>query len=69
MARNGTDFGIRVSGLGERWFTAPAGTPLGLDSGFGAEHANPDIGAGLVKPPRACFDAALHALAAEPRDG
>src|SRR6266851_5971044 len=23
MARNGTDFGIRVSGLGDRWFTAP----------------------------------------------
>jgi len=69
MARNGTDFGIRASGLGERWFTAPAGTPLRLDSGFGAEHANRDIGAGLVKPPRACFDAALHALAAEPRDG
>jgi hypothetical protein len=22
MARNGTDFGIRISGLGERWFTA-----------------------------------------------
>ncbi len=45
MARNGTDFGIRVSGLGERWFTAAAGTPVGLYfSGFGAEHANPDIG-------------------------
>ena len=25
MARNGTDFGIRVSGLGDRWFTGPAG--------------------------------------------
>ncbi len=45
MARNGTDFGIRVSGLGERWFTAPAGTPVGLYfSGFGADDANPDIG-------------------------
>ena len=30
MARNGTDFGIRVSGLGDRWFTAPAQTPDGL---------------------------------------
>ena len=30
MARNGTDFGIRVSGLGDRWFTGPAGTPVGL---------------------------------------
>ncbi len=45
MARNGTDFGIRVSGLGDRWFTAPAETPDGLYfSGFSAEDANPDIG-------------------------
>ena len=45
MARNGTDFGIRVNGLGERWFTAPAATPVGLYfSGFGPADANPDIG-------------------------
>ncbi len=45
MARNGTDFGIRVSGLGDRWFTAPAPTPDGLYfSGFSATDANPDIG-------------------------
>jgi hypothetical protein len=45
MARNGTEFGIRVSGLGDRWFTGPAGTPQGLFfPGFGPEHANPDIG-------------------------
>jgi hypothetical protein len=45
MARNGTDFGIRVSGLGDRWFTAPAETPVGLYfAGFGAGDANPDIG-------------------------
>jgi hypothetical protein len=45
MARNGTDFGIRVSGLGERWFTAPAAVPEGLYfPGFGAADANPDIG-------------------------
>jgi hypothetical protein len=45
MARNGTDFGIRVSGLGERWFTAPCATPEGLYfAGFTAEDANPDIG-------------------------
>ena len=45
MARNGTDFGIRVSGLGERWFTAPAQTPEGLYfSGFDGDDANPDIG-------------------------
>ncbi len=45
MARNGTDFGIRVSGLGEAWFTAPAGIPAGLYfPGFTAEDANADIG-------------------------
>ncbi len=45
MARNGTDFGIRVSGLAEQWFTAPAATPDGLYfSGFSAADANPDIG-------------------------
>ena len=45
MARNGTDFGIRVSGLGGRWFTAPCETPRGLwFPGFTAADANPDIG-------------------------
>ncbi|MBW8877309.1 MAG: DUF1116 domain-containing protein [Acidobacteria bacterium] len=45
MARNGTDFGIRVSGLGDRWFTAPAQVPDGLYfPGFTAADANPDIG-------------------------
>jgi hypothetical protein len=45
MARNGTDFGIRVSGLGDRWFTGPAQVPDGLYfPGFSAEDANPDIG-------------------------
>jgi hypothetical protein len=45
MARNGTDFGIRVSGLEEAWFTAPAGIPQGLYfPGFTSEDANPDIG-------------------------
>lgn len=45
MARNGTDFGIRVSGLGDRWFTAPVATPQGLYfPGFKAEDASGDIG-------------------------
>ena len=45
MARNGTDFGIRVSGLGGRWFTAPAAVPDGLYfPGFSSADANPDIG-------------------------
>jgi Protein of unknown function (DUF1116) len=45
MARNGTDFGIRVSGLGDQWFTAPAQVPDGLYfPGFTSDDANPDIG-------------------------
>jgi hypothetical protein len=45
MARNGTEFGIRVSGLGDRWFTGPSGTPVGLYfPGFSGEDANPDMG-------------------------
>lgn len=45
MARNGTDLGIRVSGLGDRWFTGPAGVPDGLYfPGFTATDANRDIG-------------------------
>lgn len=45
MARNGTDFGIRVSGLGDQWFTAPAQVPVGLFfPSFTAADANPDIG-------------------------
>lgn len=45
MARNGTDFGIQVSGTGDRWFTGPAEVPDGLYLGsFGSADANPDIG-------------------------
>ena len=45
MARNGTDFGVRVSGLGECWFTAPAEVPDGLYfPGFSSADANADIG-------------------------
>ncbi|WP_283133692.1 DUF1116 domain-containing protein [Rhizohabitans arisaemae] len=45
MSRNGTDFGIQVSGTGDRWFTGPAGVPDGLYLGaFGPDDANPDIG-------------------------
>ena len=45
MARNGADFGIRVSGLGDRWYTGPAQMVRGLYfSGFSEADANPDIG-------------------------
>ncbi len=45
MARNGTEFGVRLSGTGDRWFTGPSGMIDGLYlPGYGAEDANPDIG-------------------------
>jgi hypothetical protein len=45
MARNGTEFGVRLAGTGSRWFTGPAGRVDGLFlPGFGPDDANADIG-------------------------
>ena len=45
MARNGTTFGIKVSGLGDDWFTGEANMIKGLYfPGYSHEDANPDIG-------------------------
>lgn len=45
MTRNGYEFGIRVSGMGDQWFTAPVNMPQGLFfTGYSQEDANPDIG-------------------------
>ena len=45
MCRNGTDFGIRVSGTGDQWFTAPVEMPQGLYfPGYSQADANPDMG-------------------------
>lgn len=45
IARNGVDIGIRVSSLGEAWFTAPASEVAGLYfSGYSSADANKDIG-------------------------
>ncbi len=45
MSRNGVEFGLRVSGLGRTWFTAPAPVPDGLYfPGYSAADANPDMG-------------------------
>jgi hypothetical protein len=45
MARNGTDFGILVGSMPDRWFTAPAEMVNGLYfPGFTVEDGNPDIG-------------------------
>jgi hypothetical protein len=45
MCRNGTEFGIRVSGTDNSWFTAPVEMPVGLYfPGYTANDANPDMG-------------------------
>ena len=45
MCRNGTDFGVRISGTGDQWFTAPVEMPTGLYfPGYSEQDANPDMG-------------------------
>jgi hypothetical protein len=45
MARNGVEFGIRLSGMGDAWFTAPAPVVDGLFfPGYGTADAAPDLG-------------------------
>lgn len=45
MARNGVEFGLRVSGCPQGWLTAPVAVPDGLYfPGYGPEDANPDLG-------------------------
>ncbi len=45
MARNGTDFGIQLSGTGNQWFTGISPVPDALFfKGFTKDDANPDIG-------------------------
>ena len=45
MCRNGYEFGIRIAGMGDEWFTGPVNTPQGLSfTGYDAEDACPDMG-------------------------
>lgn len=45
MCRNGVNFGIRIAGMGDEWFTGPVNTPQGLYfTGYDGEDACPDIG-------------------------
>lgn len=45
LTRNGENFGVRIAGMGDEWFTAPVNTPNGLYfTGYSEEDANPDIG-------------------------
>jgi hypothetical protein len=45
MSRNGENFGIRIAGMGDKWFTAPVNTPKGLYfAGYDGNMASPDMG-------------------------
>ena len=45
MSRNGTNFGVKISALGDRWFQAPVLMPKGLYfPGYSEKDANPDMG-------------------------
>ncbi len=45
MCRNGYEFGIRIAGMGDEWFTGPVNTPQGLYfTGYDAEDACADMG-------------------------
>ena len=45
MARNGTDFGVQLSGTGDQWFVGKSPVPDALFfPGFTKDDANPDIG-------------------------
>ncbi len=65
MARNGTDFGIRVASMPDRWFTAPAPMVDGLWlPGYTAEDANPDIGDSSITETGGCGGFAMAAAPA-----
>lgn len=45
MSRNGTNFGIKISALGDQWFEAAVNQPVGLYfPGYSEKDANPDMG-------------------------
>jgi len=53
MTTNGVEFGIRVSGLGDQWFTAPAPHQMvgKLFEGYSREDANPVFGDSYISEP------------------
>ena len=76
MSRNGTDFGIKVSALGDRWFTAPCPKVKGIYfPGYSEADANPDLGdsaitetVGLGGCSMAANPAMVHLFGAESTD-
>jgi hypothetical protein len=76
MARNGVDFGIRLSGTGETWFVAPAPVVDGLlFPGYSTADAAPDLGdsaitetAGVGGFAMAASPAIVHFVGGSPQD-
>lgn len=68
MARNGVEFGIKVSALGDEWFTGPAGPIKGfLFPGFSEADAAPDIGDSAISETRGLGGTALSASPSQAR--
>ena len=68
MARNGVDFGVKVSGFGERWFTGPAGEIKGfIFPGFTNADCAPDIGDSAISESRGFGGTALSASPSQAR--
>ena len=68
MSRNGVEFGIKVSGLGDRWFTGPAGEIKGfIFPGFSPPDGAPDIGDSAISESRGLGGSALPASPSQAR--
>jgi Protein of unknown function (DUF1116) len=68
MARNGVDFGVKVSGTGDEWFIGPAGEIKGfLFPGFTAAMGAPDIGDSAISESRGLGGTALSASPSQAR--
>ena len=64
MSRNGVNFGINVSGLGDTWFTAPCLNPKALYfPGYSEADANPDMGDSAIVE---CYGLGGFSMAAAP---
>jgi Protein of unknown function (DUF1116) len=68
MSRNGVEFGIKVSALGDKWFTGPAGEIKGfLFPGFTSSDGAPDIGDSAISESRGFGGTALSASPSQAR--
>jgi hypothetical protein len=68
MARNGVEFGVKVSGLGDQWFIGPAGPIKGfIFPGFKEADGAPDIGDSAISESRGLGGTALPASPSQAR--